>query len=186
MKRSCSAVPLTLVACALLGMSARAQESTPPALPSASPHTLSGYFTSQGLVYLSDARTMGGLGLGVGVRDVLDTHYVLQADVSYLAFVGNSAAVRLGAGVQLGRTYNPAALVTLTAQLGQQLSFLTEAHATPIRAPAFSGGVLLAPLRFDFHETQVSILQVGIGAGTDLPGLGLCVSVGLLEIGSSF
>lgn len=186
-----------LAVCLVLGVSSqvRAQTATTtphPEAPTVSPgtprsfHRLSAYIESGAMVYLSDARTMGGLGAGLGVRDVLGGRFVLQADLSYLGYLGNAAAVQLGAGIQTGGTYNPAALLTLTTLMGDRLSFLTAQHATPVWGPAVTLGVRVAPARFDLGATQVSLFELGVGVGTDLPGLGLCYSVHLLEVGASF
>lgn len=170
------------VLCAPGMASAQGAEAT----PSATGHRLSAYCTSNLMVYLSSARTMGGLGGGFGVRDTLDNRFIFQADLSYLTFLGNVAALRLGAGVQGSGVYAPAALLTFSTLLGDRVTFLTPEHPTPVMGPAVSLGVTLAPLRFAFQGTQVSFLQVGAGLGTDLPGLGVSLSVGLMEVGAAF
>lgn len=162
----------------------RAQEAL--ASPPAAGHRLSAYCTSDVRVYLSSARTMGGLGGGVGIRDTLDDRFIFQADLGYLGFAGNVAALRVGAGVQRRGLYTPAALLTLSALLGDSLSFLTPEHPTSVVGPAMSLGVMLAPLRFTLDGAQVSLLQLGVGVGTDWPGLGVSYSLGLLEVGAMF
>ncbi|WP_375773039.1 hypothetical protein NR798_19825 [Archangium gephyra] len=159
---------------------ARAEE------PSASSHRLSVYTVAGAEVYLSEARTIGGVGGGVGVRDTLNDRFILQADLSYLSLLGNAASLRVGAGIQRSGTYAPAALLTLSTLFGERLSFLTPAHPTRIAGPAMSLGVTLAPVRFDFQSVQLSLLQLGLGVGSDLPGLGINYSVGLLEVGATF
>ena len=159
---------------------ARAEE------PSPARHRFSAYFTSGAQVYLSSARTIGGVGGGIGVRDTVDDVFVLQADLSYLALFGNGGSLRIGAGVQRPGTWAPAALLTVSTLFGERLSFLTPEHPTRLAGPAMSVGLTLAPVRFDMQSVQFSLLQLGLGAGSDLPGLGLNYSVGLLEVGATF
>jgi hypothetical protein len=183
-------VPGWLLASTLVLLStggARAQEAAPAqagVLPSG--HRLTLYSRAGGLVYLSDAMTTGGLGGGVGLRDTLQDRFILQADLSYLMGIGNVGALRLGAGLQRSGTYTPAVLVTLNAVMGDHLTFLTSAHPTPLRGPALSLGLSVAPLRFTQGGMQLSLLELGVGAGTDLPGLGLAWQLGLLEVGTTF
>jgi hypothetical protein len=160
--------------------SARAEESP------ASRHQLSAYATAGAQVYLSNARTIGGVGGGIGLRDTIDGRFILQADLSYLSMLGNTASLRVGAGIQRRGTWTPAALLTVTTLFGDRLSFLTPEHPTRIAGPAVSLGATLAPVRFEFESMQLSLLQLGVGAGSDLPGLGLHYSVGLMEVGASF
>jgi hypothetical protein len=166
---------------------AQAQEPSSPEtglLPAG--HRLSLYSRAGGVIYLSDARTAGGLGGGVGVRDTIQERFILQADLNYLMMLGNAGALRLGAGIQRSGTYTPAVLVTLTTLVGKQLTFLTPEHPTPVRAPAVALGVSVAPLRFTQDGLQLSLLELGVGAGTELPGLGLAWQLGLVEVGTSF
>lgn len=149
-------------------------------------HRFSAYFTSGAQVYLSDARTIGGAGGGIGVRDTVNDLFILQADLSYLALLGNAGALRVGAGVQRPGTWAPAALLTVSTLFGERLSFLTPAHPARLPGPAMSVGLTLAPVRFDMQSVQFSLLQLGLGVGSDLPGLGLNYSVGLLEVGATF
>ncbi|HVE83284.1 MAG TPA: hypothetical protein VND93_10575 [Myxococcales bacterium] len=144
------------------------------------------YCTSNVMVYLSGARTMGGVGGGVGVRGFPGPPFILQADVSSLLLLGNVAALRLGAGVQRSGLYSPFALVTALTLLGDRLTFLTPDHPVPVTGPAVSLGVTVAPLRFVFQGAEVSLLQLGAGLGTDLPGLGISYSLGLMEVGAAF
>jgi hypothetical protein len=46
--------------------------------------------------------------------------------------------------------------------------------------------VSIAPLRFSHQGTQVSLLELGVGVGTDLPGTGMSWQLGLVEAGVSF
>lgn len=151
-------------------------------------HRLSAYFTTHAALYQSDTQTMGGLGGGVGLRDTVDERFILQADLSYLTGIGNTAALRVGAGMQWrhGSAYAPAALLSLTTLMGDRLSFLTPEHPTPVVGPGLALGLTLEPVRFDFHQTHLSLLQLGVGVGTDGPVLGLCYTLGLLEVGATF
>lgn len=149
-------------------------------------HQLTLYSRAGALVYLSDARTTGGVGAGVGLRDTLRERFILQADLSYLMMMGNVGTLRLGAGVQRRGTYTPAVLLTLTTFFGDRLAFLTPEHPTPVRSPAMALGVSVAPVRFTHQGLQLSLLELGIGVGSDLPGLGLSYQLGLLEIGTTF
>ena len=173
MKRT---VLLSLVPLLLAG-SARADEKTP-----AAEHELSVYLCSGAQLYLSKARTMGGLGGGVGVRDVWKDRYIFQADASYLFMVGNAAALRVAAGGQLSGAYSPAVLLTASLFLGDQLTFLQPGQSAIKTGPAFSLGLSVAPLRWRMAGTQVSVLELGISAGSDFPGLGMGYSVSLLEV----
>ncbi|MFE8600254.1 hypothetical protein [Archangium violaceum] len=179
-----------LLACALVLLSttsAQAQEMTPAqegVLPPG--HQLTLYGRAGGMLYLSDALTTGGFGGGVGVRDTLRDRFILQADLSFLMGIGNVGALRLGAGVQRSGTWTPAVLATLSVVMGDRLTFLTPAHPTPLRGPAVSLGVSVAPLRFTQKGMQLSLLELGVGAGSDLPGTGLAWHLGLLEVGTHF
>lgn len=167
--------------------SARAGESAPArpgVLPA--PHQLSLYGRAGALFYLSDAMTTGGLGGGVGVRDTIDERFILQADLNYLMVIGNVAALRLGAGVQRRGTWTPAVLATLSTVVGDRLTFLTPQHPTPVRGPAVALGLSVAPLRFSEGGLQLSLLELGVGVGSDLPGRGMAWQLGLLEVGTAF
>ncbi|QRN94796.1 hypothetical protein JRI60_37635 [Archangium violaceum] len=168
---------------ALLGSTPAAAEGV-----SESPaHRFTVYAHSGAGIYLSDTRTLGGIGGGVGVRDTLDDRFILQADLGYLGAIGNAAQVRVGAGLQRRGMYTPAALLVLTGMVGSGLHFLTPEHPTPISGPLFTLGVQLAPLRFTTPTgMQVSVLELGLGASPELPGLGLSYQVNLLEVGTSF
>jgi hypothetical protein len=176
------------LALALSGTLALAQEPTAAPAASSEPpaHRLTVYARSGLSVYLSDARTAGGVGGGFGVRDTLEDRFILQADASYLLALGNAVEVRVGAGVQRRGTYTPAALLVLSGLMGNQLRFLTPAHPSPVEGPALSLGLQLAPLRFTHEGLQLSVLELGVGVGSDLPGTGVAWHVGLLEVGTSF
>jgi hypothetical protein len=175
-----------LLICGLvLAGSARA-ETGASAAP-AHPHQLSLYLRGTGMVYLSSARTMGGAGGGIGVRDTVDERYILQADVSTLGLLGKVLALRAGVGMQWGTgTWRPAALLSLTALAGDRLAFLTSQHPTPLKGPAVSLGVSASPARFSLGTTQLSLLELGVGVGPELPGAGLALHVGLVEVSASF
>lgn len=149
-------------------------------------HRLSLYFTTGAAAYLSEARTLGGMGGGVGLRDTVGQHLLLQADISYLMMIGNVGVVRVGAGLQRPGLYAPAALLTLSCLWGERLSFLTPQHPEPVAGPAVMAGLLLAPLRFSYEGAEVSLLQLNVGVGTDLPGMGLGYRVDAVEVGLSF
>ncbi|QRO01041.1 hypothetical protein JRI60_19390 [Archangium violaceum] len=166
--------------------SARAQSAPEPEqAPTRSPR-LTLYSQSAALVYLSDARTTGGVGGGLGLRATFQERFFVQAELHYLLGIGNTAALRLGAGVQRRGTYTPAVLLSLSALAGDGLTFLTPQHPTPVKSPAVSLGVSVAPLRFSSGGLHVSALELGVGVGTDLPGTGLALQLGLLEVGTSF
>jgi len=182
--------PEWLLASALVLLSiggARAQEE---ALAQASVrpagHRLTFYGRAGGLVYLSNAMTTGGLGGGMGLRDTLQDRFILQADLNFLMGIGNVGALRLGAGLQRSGTYTPAVLATLSAVMGDRLSFLTPEHPTPVKSPALVLGLNVAPLRFTQEGMQLSLLEVGVGVGTDLPGVGVALQLNLLEVGTTF
>ena len=149
-------------------------------------HQLTVYSRAGAMAYLSDAQTIGGVGGGVGLRATFQERFILQADVSYLMGIKNVAALRLGAGLQRRGTYTPAVLLNLSALMGDRLAFLTPEHPTPLRGPALALGVSIAPLRFSHERAQVSLLELGVGVGSDLPGLGLSLQLSLLEVGVSF
>ena len=165
-----------------LGLMGSARAESPPE----SGHRFSAYVTTGAQVYLSDARTVGGVGGGLGLRDTVNDRLLLQADFSYLSLLGNAASVRVAAGVQRSGRYAPAALLTLSTLFGEHLTFLTTEHPTRVPGPALALGVMLAPVRFDLHSVQVSVLQLGVGVGSDLPGLGVQISLGLLEAAATF
>ncbi|WP_257461858.1 hypothetical protein [Archangium lipolyticum] len=154
-----------------------------PAVADAPRHQLSLYVRSGGTVYLSPARTQGGLGGGLGLRDTVDGRWLLQADANALTGLGSAFAVRLGAGVQRQGWWSPAVLVNLTGVFGDKLDFLTPEHPVAIAGPALGLGVTVAPARFMLGSAQVSLLEFGVGVGTDSPGLGLLYGLTLLEVG---
>lgn len=155
-------------------------------LSSTGPSALEAYLRGGGKVYLSAARTVGGVGGGPGVRLHLDEALSLQADASYLTQIGNVAELRAGLGWHLPGFWRPGAAVLLSTLIGDQLSFLTPDHPSPIDAPAFSLGVSLSPLRFSRGAATVSLLEVELGVGLDFPGVGLAVGLTLLETSFRF
>jgi hypothetical protein len=169
----------------VLSLLASASVVMPDEAPKEAPsrHQLSLFVQSGAAVYLSDARTQGGVGGGFGVRDTVDGRWLLQADVSGLTGLGSVLALRLGVGAQLRGICTPAVRLEFTGLFGDRLSFLTPDHPTPVGGPALALGVVVAPIRFTVGDTQVSVLELGVGAGTEAPGLGLRFSVNLLEVG---
>ncbi|HYO68056.1 MAG TPA: hypothetical protein VEU33_18455 [Archangium sp.] len=147
------------------------------------PHQLSLYGRSGASIYLSSARTHGGVGGGFGLRDTVDGRWLLQVDANALTGLGTAFAVRVGAGVQRQGWWTPAALVSLTGLFGDRLDFLTPEHPVPVAGPSVGLGLTLAPARFTLGKAQVSVFELGVGVGTDSPGLGLLYGLTLLEVG---
>jgi hypothetical protein len=178
---------LGLLSGLLSGSMAGAQEDAAP-LTSAAPgvHRLTAYVHSGLSLYLSDFRTTGGIGGGIGVRDTLYDRYILQADARYLLGLGNAVEVRAGAGLQRQGTWTPAALVMLTGLVGNGMRFMTPERSTPPQGPALTVGLQLAPLRFTQSGTQFSLFELGIGVGSEWPGRGMSYQLTLLEAGTSF
>ena len=106
--------------------------------------------------------------------------------MSGLTGLGSVLAVRLSAGIQRQGVWTPAALVNLTGLFGEQLDFFTSEHPLSVLGPSVGLGVTLAPTRFQWGRTQLSVLEVGVGVGTDRPGLGQLVGLTLLEVGRTF
>ncbi|HLM42843.1 MAG TPA: hypothetical protein VK458_03195 [Myxococcaceae bacterium] len=171
----------TLLVLTALAASPAPGEEAPRDVPSR--HQLSLFARSGATVYLSPVRTHGGVGGGFGLRDTVDGRWLLQADASALTGLGTSFAVRLGAGVQRKGVWAPAALVTLTGLLGDRMEFLTPEHPTFRGGPSLGLGLTLAPARFTLGGAQVSLLELGVGVGTDRPGLGLLYGLTVLEVG---
>lgn len=147
-------------------------------------HQLSLYAHSGFTAYLSPARTQGGVGGGVGLRDTVKGLWLLQADVSGLTGLGSVLAVRLGAGVQYpGAFWSPAARVSLTGFFGDQLGFVMPDGDTVSRGPALGVGLTLAPVRFQLGRAQVSLVEPTVGVGLDGVGRGTVVGLTLLEVG---
>ncbi|HEX5750865.1 MAG TPA: hypothetical protein VFZ09_31865 [Archangium sp.] len=168
----------TLVLLSTLATSPAApEEAVPPR------HQLSLYGRSGASMYLSSARTHGGVGGGFGLRDTVDGRWLLQVDANALTGLGTAFAVRVGAGVQRQGWWAPAALVNLTGLFGDRLDFLTPEHPVPVVGPSLGLGLTLAPARFTLGKAQVSVLELGVGVGTDSPGLGLLYGLTLLEVG---
>jgi hypothetical protein len=168
---------------ALLVLSTLATSPAPSEEAEAPRHQLSLYGRSGVTAYLSAARTHGGVGGGFGVRDTVDGRWLLQVDASGLTGLGSALAVRVGAGVQRQGWWAPAALVSLTGLFGDRLDFLTPEHPVPVAGPSLGLGLTLAPARFTLGGAQVSVFELGVGVGTDRPGLGLLYGLTLLEVG---
>jgi hypothetical protein len=163
----------------LAALAALAVAAAPDHVLSASAHT--------GVnLYLSRARTAGGLGGGIGVRDTLRERWFVSADVSYLAQVGNAVDLQLGFGMQRRGLWNPSVAVVASALFGSQLTFMVDERTEPVRGPAVSLGIHGAPLKFSSGSAWASALELGVGAGLDFPGVGLSVRVMLLRVGASF
>ncbi|HLL53533.1 MAG TPA: hypothetical protein VK447_08310 [Myxococcaceae bacterium] len=183
-----SARGFALLASSVGGLAFAQETPAPPTVETKPPaHRLSLYAPVSLTVYTSPTRTAGGIGAGLGIRDTIDERFVLQADVSYLMVIGNAGEVRLGAGIQWpGGFYNPAVLVTLSGIFGDRLTFLTPEHPVPSYGPTVTLGLTLAPARFTVGSAQVSLLELGLGAGPELPGLGIAIHLRLLEVGAAF
>jgi hypothetical protein len=179
------AAHLGVVLLALLG-SVAAEGAEPQAGAEPRAPRLTAYVRTGLGLYLSETRTQGGVGGGVGVRATLSELFILQVDTTYLMGLGNSMELRVGAGVQRPGTYTPAALLVLSGMAGDSLRFLTPEHPSPKEGPALTLGLQLAPLRFTHQGLQVSVLELGVGLAPELPGLGVAWQVGLLEAGTSF
>ena len=152
-----------------------------------SPHQLSAYLRTGGSLFLSDSRTMGGFAGGAGVRDVYRNRLVLQADLSYLTMMGHVGEARLGVGVQHSvRAWTPGATVTGTLLFGQKLAYRSETQPKASTGPAAALGVDLSPLRFCSQDRCVSLLDLGVGYGTDGVSGGMLYRVGLMELGVRF
>lgn len=169
---------------------AAVQSSPPPAAPAASApsrgwldgHRLHLSFSANATGYLSDTRTMGGVGFSVGVRDVFRRHFLIEADASYLFMIGNVVALRGGFGVQRSGFWSPAAIAEVSVLLGDRFSFLQPGRALPLGTPTAALGLTLAPLRFQTGPAIVSVLQVGVGLGTEFTNWGPLISADLIEI----
>jgi hypothetical protein len=156
-----------------------------PAQPS-STLRVAAYMRSGVTVHLAPSQTMGGIGGGAGLRLLFPKWWIAQADFNYLTLVGNVGEVRLGAGVQRPGMWTPAALASLSILFGDRLSFRTAEHPWPSVGPLVTGGISIAPLRFLYRNRTISVLELGIGAKPDFPGVGLTYSIGVLEIGNVF
>ncbi|KFA91765.1 hypothetical protein [Archangium violaceum] len=168
---------------ALVMLSALATSPAAPEVSESPRHQFSLYGRSGASIYLSSARTHGGVGGGFGVRDTVDGRWLLQADVNALTGLGSAFAVRVGAGVQRQGWWAPAVLLNLSGLFGDRLDFLTPEHPVPVAGPSLGLGLTVAPARFTLGKAQVSVLELGVGVGTDNPGLGLLYGLTLLEVG---
>jgi hypothetical protein len=168
---------------ALLTLTLLAAEPAPAPAPA---HELSMYLRSGLTFFTSSARTQGGLGGGVGVRDTLSGVWLLQADVQGLVGLGNALELRVGGGIQWPGWWSPAGLVHLTALLGDRLSFPTAQAPQAGSGPALALGATLAPLRFRHERVQVAVLQLSLGLGLELPGTGTLLGLTLLEVATAF
>ena len=144
------------------------------------------YSRSNGSFYVSRARTIGGIGGAVGARANVGARLV-QSAVGRLSRAGTVFQLRVGGGVEgnWGR-WSPAALGTFSLLAGQQTAYLSDERPMPLRGPAGALGLDLELLRFKFESTTVSSFQIGAGAGSDFPGVGLALSVGFFELSAAF
>jgi len=153
--------------------------------PASKEHSVGIYARTNGAVALTPARTAGGAGGGLGVRDVFRDWLILQADVAYLFGIGNLGELRAGAGIQLpgpDQTYQPAASLLVSLYFGEQLRFLSEEHPRPVWDPAVALGVELSPLRFTSERTRISVMAPGLGLVLDVPTVGPVVQLTALEV----
>ncbi len=164
----------TLLVLGLLGAS---PAEPPPA------HQFDVYLRSGLTLFSSPARTQGGAGGGLGLRDTVNGRWLLQADVNGLIGMGSALEVRLGAGVQREGSWSPMASLQLSGLIGQQLRLLSPEYPRAAPAAAVTLGVALAPVRFNVANTRVSALELNVGVGPDVSGLGLRYGLTLLEIG---
>lgn len=121
----------------------------------------------QSLLYFSSDRvTMGGLGIGAGVRFVHGNNLVAQTDASILWANGNAVATRLGIGYQRDGRWTPAIFSTFNILWGQRTEVLSETGQLP-PSPIWVVGLRGAPLRFEGTHGYVSALEFGYGIGPD-------------------
>lgn len=121
----------------------------------------------QSLVYFSSDRvTIGGLGIGAGVRFVHKKNLVAQTDASILWANGNAIATRLAIGYQRDGRWTPAIFGTFNLLWGQRTEVLSSMGQRPV-APVWAVGLRGAPLRFQNLRGYVSALEVGYGIGPD-------------------
>ena len=172
-----------MMPCALVLLATLAAPAEEPALAPAPRHQLSLYARSGLGLFLSDARTQGGVGGGFGVRDTLEGRWLLQADLNGLTGLGSVLEARVGVGVQRQGFWRPAALVTFTGLFGDRLTFVLSEQTRPARGPALGAGVTLAPVRFGLGRTQVSLLELSLGTGPEQPGWGVLYGLTVLEVG---
>ncbi len=135
-------------------------------------------------LYLSDARTQGGIGGGLGARLSWRDRWLLEANGGFLAGAGQVQAARLAVGIQRSATFCPALLVGPRVLFGDAMHLLTPQHRWVLRSPTWSMGVTLVPARFRVQGTELAFGALYIGAGSDLPGLGLGYGITLLEVGA--
>lgn len=146
-------------------------------------HRLAVFSKLGGGLFLAQTRTMGGLGAGVGLRDTVDERFLLQAELSYLAVLGHVGELRLGAGVQRRGFWSPAVLATTSVMFGDRLEFRVAGRPTPTGAPVATLGLSVAPLRFCVERGRcVSMLELGLAAGTEFTSAGTALQLGLLDV----
>jgi hypothetical protein len=152
----------------------------------APPHQLSAYLRSGATAFVGPSRTMGGMGVGVGVRDLIHGTLVVQADVSYLGALGHATEARVGVGLQRSGVWAPGLLLTGSLLLGERLAFRTPEQPTASVGPLGVVGLSVSPLRFCSGGRCASVLELGAGYGTDGASGGTALQLGLLEVGFTF
>lgn len=140
-------------------------------------------FSSGIALYLSDSRTQGGFGPGIGLRYSLSPMAYIQGDFSHRIMLGNAAEVRVEVGIQRRGLWTPSLGVFTSALFGDRLTFLDETHPLPSLGPAIAGGVSGSLLRFRDAGVCVSALELdaGIGLEDGLPGF--LIRMTLVELG---
>ncbi|HET9959875.1 MAG TPA: hypothetical protein VFQ61_35530 [Polyangiaceae bacterium] len=134
---------------------------------------------------LSEARTLGGAGGGIGAQAAWREFALLRLSTSFLMGSGAVHELALGIGVQRPGAYCPAVWIGPRLLMGKGMGFITPDHLTPPSGPAWSFGVTLAPLRFQRANTQLTAIAPYLGLGSDLPGSALAVGVTLLEVATA-
>jgi hypothetical protein len=151
-----------------------------------SSHQVSAYLRSGATAFIGPSRTMGGMGVGLGVRDVIHGTLVVQADVSYLGALGHATEARVGVGLQRSGVWSPGLLLTGSLLLGERLSFRSPEQPDASTGPLGVVGLSVSPLRFCAGGRCASVLEVGAGLGMDGASTGPAFQLGLLEVGFAF
>ncbi len=134
---------------------------------------------SQGGLYFSSERvTAAGFGGAAGIQSVWNKSIVVRADAGILWGNGNSVPVRIAIGIQRSGSWSPAIFGTLNLLWGDRIEILSEKGLRPA-IPAWSAGILIAPLRFEEPFGCISALELGAGLG---PDRGYCVELSILDV----
>lgn len=172
-----------MVGCMLLSGAALAQAPAAERPPSwLQDHRFHIALGGTAMAYLSDTRTMGGVGPSVGVRDVYRDVFLIEADAAYLFMLGSVVNLRAGFGVQRPGLWSPAATANVSVLLGARFAFIQPGRPLPMGTPTAAIGITLAPLRFQAGPVLLSAMQVGLGLGTEFNNWGPLISASLLEI----